>query len=325
LHDDPASVPVVACGGSIEARLVGGIKEIAGDLRPLVRAAEALAARRVALHRFARRPSFAHSAADLVRLAAMVRTLGAGGRRPVVLCGTDALEEVAFALDLLAQPVGAVVTGAAGDASPGSDGVANLAGALQTAVDERLAGGSTYLAFAGAIRLGREVVETSGPPDLFAHSPGAPVAVLSDGRLRLERGRRWPVLPRPAGDPAEGSVLVVSCHLQADASQLDLGRPDVVIVHGYGAGNVPPSLAVALERRLRTGRAVVLCAAAPAIPVRAVSADPGGGERLLAAGAIAASGLTPRKAALLAGLCLRRGTLDAPVFSQVVDAVGAGA
>jgi L-asparaginase/Glu-tRNA(Gln) amidotransferase subunit D len=126
VDDEPSPVPVVACGGSIESRIVGGLKEVAGDLRPLLAAAEEQAGGHIELHRFARRPSFAHTMPDIVRLAATVRVLGAGGRRPVVLCGTDALEEVAFGLDLMAQPAGAVVTGAAGDASPASDGLGNL-------------------------------------------------------------------------------------------------------------------------------------------------------------------------------------------------------
>jgi L-asparaginase len=312
-----AVVPVIATGGSIEARVEDGVKHVDDDIGASLSRAGETAGVQARVIRFARSPSFALSLEDMLRVAALARTQPPWPRT-VVTCGTDLLEEMAFVLDLLAPPAGVVVTGASHDASPESDAAENLTGALLAATTDALAGGCAYVAFAERIRLGRDVIETAPPPDLFAGSAGTPVGRWTATGISVEYAAA--TLPFPRTEPTVRSALVVACHAALSIDHLDLVSPDVVVVEGFGAGNVPPTLAAALERRLAGGREVVLCSTASGLPVRRVSATAGGGVRLLDAGAVSAGTLRPRKAAVLAALLLGGG-VERRAFEAVVAAI----
>lgn len=317
---DPAGaeVRVIATGGSIEARIDHGIKYVHEDITPALLHASRAAGVEARVVRFARRPSFTLSLKDLLRLAALV-VQEPQRPRAVVTCGTDLLEEVAFLLDLLAPPAGVVVTGSSDDASPESDASSNLTGALLAATSDELPGGCAYVAFAERIRLGRTVIENTASPDPFANSVGTPVGRWTGVAITVECPPE--PLPFPRAEPSICSVLVVASHALLDLDHLDVVSPDVVVVQGFGAGNVSPTLGLALEQRLGGGSEVVLCSTAPELPVRRVSSARGGGARLLDAGALSAGALTPRKAAILAGLSFGGGP-GRGVFEAVVAAVG---
>lgn len=287
-----AQLTIVACGGTIESRPAGdGIKEIVGGIEGL--------APDLRVIRFRRAPSFSLRLPDFVELARVVRA--ESRRAPVIVTsGTDTLEDLAFVLDCLAPPAGVVVTGAAIGGSQGEDGPANLRGARLAAGDAARPPHVAVVAFAGVCRGGRGVEESASPPDLFSASAARPLGWWDDAGVHWTRPLDPLALPQPAGPlPSVGIVLA---HPGAPPPIAAIEEPDILVVAGYGAGNVPPDAGEGIEQRLAAGRPVVLTSRTPALPVRAVSRDPGGGARLLELGAWNAGGVPARKAALLAAL-----------------------
>lgn len=313
-------MPLVACGGSIESRSgPDGLKTVTGGIEAIAEAASALVGCRTRLERFAVRPSYTFAVLDLLELARVAAAV-AGSVRPVVTFGTDLMEEAAFVLDLLPPEPGVVLTGATGDASLGSDGVPNLAGALRVAAWDGLVPGCGYAAFAGAVRLGRDIIEASGSGDLFANG-AEPVARWDDRGLRATSRPDWRPLPRPAVPAAPAPVIVLEAHA-ALSEPPELQCPAVVVVRCFGSGNMPPVLAEALERRLAQHLPVVLCSTSPGVPLRRVSAESGGGARLLDRGALSAGSLTPRKAAVLSSIVFGDESANgAMVFAEIVAAI----
>lgn len=133
---------------------------------------------------------------DVVALAEKIRRELAGGELGgiVITQGTDTLEEVAFALDLLVpeQPP-VVVTGAMRAAHlAGADGPANLLDAVSVALSPRLRGLGTVVVLGGEIHAARPVVKGhTQSPAAFVSPLAGPLGWIAKGRPRLAL-RHWP-------------------------------------------------------------------------------------------------------------------------------------
>lgn len=299
---------LIACGGTIESRTADdGTKEIVGGIERLAPDARIV--------RFRTVPSFTLDLGDLLALVRTVHAV-ADDAPAIVTCGTDTLEDVGFVLDCLAPPAGVVITGAAVGGVGSADAEANLHGARLAAADPVLPEHVAVVAFAGRYRAGRAVEETAPPPDLYGGSPVPAIGWWGSERAEWVRAVTPLRMPVPAGTPPV--VSMVSAHPAVTVPEAAVDEPDVLVVMGYGAGNVPPGLAVLLERRLAAGRTVVLVSRTPALPVRPISWDLGGSARLLDRGAWSAGPLPARKAALLAALVAP----DRERFADLVDVLG---
>lgn len=123
----------------------------------------------------------------IVALAAGEALAGAPVDGVVVSQGTDTIEEVAFALDLLgaASAVPVVVTGALRDRSaPGGDGPANLVGAVLVAASADARGTGVLVHLGDRTHAARWVSKASTfTTDAFSSEPFGPVAVVVEGRV----------------------------------------------------------------------------------------------------------------------------------------------
>lgn len=237
---------------------------------------------------------------------------GQGGRRFVVVQGTDTMEETAFLLSLT-LPVDAVLvlTGAMRTAdAAGAEGPGNLADALLAAraLEGHLPG--TFVCMGGELHAARFVRKIdAGRIGAFA-SPGfGPVATVVTGRVRVFQRPLptpgpciWPlgrVVPR---------VALLSLGLDADPLQVRaLADPawDGLVVEAMGSGHVPQPLAAPLIAIAAT-RPVVLVSRCGAGDTDGLGTYQGEGTaaHLLAHGLIDGGWLDGRKARLLLTMLL---------------------
>ncbi|MEA2575039.1 MAG: L-asparaginase [Chloroflexia bacterium] len=253
---------------------------------------------------------------DVVALATEVtRHLDNGTQGVVITQGTDTLEEVAFALDLLLdreEPV--VVTGAMRNPMlPGADGPANLLAAVRVAASPVARGLGTLVVFNDEIHAARYVQKThTTSPAAFRSSLNGALGWVTEGRVRI--------LNRPLARPHvhwhPGSVLQVVLVALLSASLGDGGRLiDLVqeagygglVIEAFGAGHVHREVA----RRLKALAAevpVVLASRTGAGETLRHTYDFEGSEKdLLAGGLIGAGPLDGPKARILLSLLLSSG------------------
>ncbi len=243
----------------------------------------------------------------------------------VITMGTDAMEEVAFGLDLLLpqdRPV--VVTGAMrAPALPGSDFASNILNAVRAAVAAQSRGLGVLVVMNEEAHAAVHVAKThTSSLGAFA-SPGlGPVAVVTEGEVRL---RSRP--PQRAGGPIDikgkfPPVALIKATLGDDGRLLDqmadLGYQGLVI-EAMGGGHVRAEWVArltALASRLpvvyasRTGAGAVL---------RSTYGYPGSERDLFTAGLVPAGFLSGLKARLLLTFCLMAGDDRAAItqrFSQ---------
>lgn len=299
-------VKVIACGGTIESTIdLDGTKRVTGGIENVVGDAQVV--------RFRCVPSFALTATDLLALAKLVADI-ASESTPIVTCGTDTLEDVAFVLDCVAPQRGVVITGAA--ISVDDDGLENLVTARIAAVDRGYPSGVGCVAFAGVIRAGRAVEESAPPPDIFEGSSQAPIGIRSGQEISWI-GHVKPIrMSLPTG--AAPTVQIVTAHVAGTVAHSDILSSDVLVIGGVGAGNMHPELWAIARRRIMDGGTTVLCSAHHSIAVSQVSREPGGGAALLELGAWSAGVLSPRKA-VLASLLAGQGDERKGRFDRIVE------
>jgi len=308
------AVTVFALGGSIESVLSpDGTKEIVERMAQLVAASDPAAP--TIVERIALKPSFALSLDDLLLLLRCVTKLPPDVV-PLVTCGTDLVEEVAFALACFAPPQGVVI--AATFAHADSElARRSLADGLGLARSENLPRGCAVVAIDGAIVAAKNASEdellraTSIPAGPLI---AAPIAIpLKVRRDALRAGRTRP------------TVAVISATVGAlpDAITELAMSADILITCGFGRGNLNPELARLVEQRGQARRVSILCSSTPALPVAIVSREYGGVEGLLRSGAWSAGSLTPRKVALLSTLFGGATGMQAAVLHDVIERVAA--
>lgn len=236
----------------------------------------------------------------------------------VVAHGTDTMEDVAFLTDLFhggAKPV--VFTGAqrAPDA-PGSDGMANLLDALSVAADPASRGIGSVIVFGGRILPAPHALklDSSGPEAFGPHS--AAIGRVDEGGMRLELlPRRRPAFARVQPD---GAVAVASMALGSTGRLIDLlvdGGARGIVVQGFGRGNVPAAVLLAMERARAAG---VLLGIATHCIGGGTAPSYASGAALADLGAIPAGLLSARKLRLLLAVALGNGR-DAAEAGQLAQ------
>lgn len=256
-------------------------------------------------------PSGELDTADLVAVAALVeRRLRDGCAGAVVVQGTDAMEETAFALDLLVRnPRPLVVTGAMRHpATVGADGGANLLAAVAVASAAAAHDAGCLVVMNDEIHAARHVGKRhTQSPAAFASPAVGPIGWVSEGQPRIALrplGRAALELPRRLSE-APVALLAIG---PADEPALVDAVPSLgyrgLVVETLGGGHVPARIVRALAavaRRLpvvfasRTGAGEVL---------RRTYGFAGSERDLIGAGAIPAGWLDAPKARVLLRLLL---------------------
>jgi L-asparaginase len=233
--------------------------------------------------------------ADLLSIHALIErelarpeTAGA-----VVVQGTDAIEETAFAYDLLLRahkPV--VVTGAMRDSSsPEYDGPRNLADAVRCAAAPELAGEGVVVVLAGTILAADDVIKShSTALDTFRPRDGEALGGVDDAGVRLRhrrpaRRRSLPVVPQRAVE----DVYLVTATMGMDGTLLRALAPLAprgVVVAATGSGNTHPDLLAAASELMAAGTIVAETTRCPSGTVVPMYAFPGGGLSWQRAGAL---------------------------------------
>jgi len=249
--------------------------------------------------------------ADVVALAeAIDGELAAEADGVVVTQGTDTLEEVSFALDLLVRsdkPV--VVTGAMrAPHLAGADGPANLLAAVQAASSPALHDVGAVVVMNGEIHAARLAIKShTQNPDAFT----SPLA----GRLGwvLEGGPRLAL--RPAGRPrlelprglAAGRVALVTAALDDDGVLLEavIGAGfDGVVIEALGGGHLPATMLGHVAEAVAQMPVVLASRAQSGEMLRETYGFPGAERDLLSRGVLSAGWLNGRKARILLALLL---------------------
>lgn len=167
----------------------------------------------------------------------------------VVTHGTDTLEEVAFALDLMwRSEVPVIVTGAmrVSDAA-GADGAANLLAAVQTAASSSARGAGVLVVFNDQIHSARHVRKSHTSNVATFSSPTlGPVGYMAEGEARLPlRADRGTCLDRPTFEHAP-RVPILMMSIGDDAAVLDSLADvelDGLVLAGFGGGHLPEQVA----------------------------------------------------------------------------------
>ncbi len=258
------------------------------------------------------------SFAQILDIAATVRAALA---RPeiegaVVVQGTDTIEEVAFALDLLvrgAKPV--VVVGAMRNADDAAyDGPRNIRDAVRAATAGELRDAGAVVVMAGRVLPAEDAIKVDSQRlDTFdAPNRGAIGTVHEDGvRIERVRGERrmLPVVPTSAAEP----VFLVTATVAMAGSLVRAARPLAPrgwVVAATGTGNTDADLLAACRDEIAHGVPVVLTSRCLSGGVHAAYGFPGGGVTWQRAGAILGGTLSGPKARVALALGLGAGLDD---------------
>lgn len=240
----------------------------------------------------------------------------------VITHGTDTLEESAYLLarsSVTEKPI--VLTGAMRAASDlGWDGPANLIAAVRTAASTEACGQGVLVVMGERIFAGADVTKShTHMLDAF-ESPGlGPLGVIDDGRVVFRRetpATRTVVMAERLAEPVD----IVYTWTGADSRLLDASRGDGlgVVVAAMGRGNVPPEMVPGIKRWLDEGKPVVIASRSQRGRVGPTYGYPGGGRRLLEAGALFAGSRRPQQARIDLMLGLGAG-LDAAGLRELFD------
>ena len=255
-------------------------------------------------------PSSDLSLSDVTALVGEIHArLDEGAQGVVVTQGTDTLEEVAFALDLLVgrdEPI--VVTGAMRHASDaGADGPANLLDAIRVAASPAARGLGALVVFNGEIHAARYVRKTHATSTAtFRSSSLGPLGWVSEGRVRLGFSLpRWPALLVPVQPPAP--VALVAASLGDSLALLDHVRAAGyrgVVVEGLGGGHVPSRALERLEELAREMPVVLASRTGAGETLTGTYRFAGSEMDLLSRGLVGAGALDARKARILLSVLL---------------------
>jgi L-asparaginase len=248
---------------------------------------------------------------DAVVLAAEIDRVLERSDGVVVTQGTDTIEEMAFALDLLvrsAKPV--VVTGAMRNPqAAGADGPANLLAAVQTAASPAAAGLGCVVVLNDEIHAARLVVKRhTASPAAFASPLAGPLGYVAEGRPRVLL-RPLPIELDLGAALVPGSVALVTAVLGDDGSAFRAATEGNggIVVETLGGGHVPPGVADAIGE-VATTMPVLYASRTQVGEVLQRTYGFEGSERdLLERGAISAGWLNWRKARVLLSLLLGAG------------------
>lgn len=242
-------VAVISLGGTVAMTDQGGegaTPTVSAD-RLVARVPELLSRATVVTEALPPVPSASLRLADLVALVPRLESLCDQGAQGVVLTtGTDTLEEVAYLVDLLwdrDEPV--VVTGAMRTAdAPGSDGPANLLGAVTVAASRDARGLGCLAVMNDDVHTGRLVRKTHTTRlDAFESVGSAPLGRVHEGQFRCDNNSEPPRILLAPEQPVITLPRVALLRLTID-QDVDLlshaaHTHDGVVVEVFGAGHVP--------------------------------------------------------------------------------------
>jgi L-asparaginase len=230
----------------------------------------------------------------------------------VVTHGTDALEESAYIVARSLPPDKPVVfTGAMRPASDlGWDGPSNLLDAARVAASPASRGKGTLVCLDERIHSALEVTKTHTEARGAFESPGlGALGEVDEGRVVYRRAlleMPEPLMPETPAEPVD----IVHAWAGADARLLDASRESgakAVVVAAMGRGNVPPAMFDGVLRWVQSGRPAIIASRALRGRVGPTYGYPGGGRRLLEAGAMFACERRPGQARVEAMLALGAG------------------
>ena len=230
----------------------------------------------------------------------------------VVTHGTDALEESAYIVARSLLPDKPVVfTGAMRPASDiGWDGPSNLLDAVRVAASPLSRGKGTLVCMSERVHSALEVTKThTEARDAFESPSLGALGEVDEGIVSYRRALL--IMPEPLDPerPVE-PVDIVHVYAGADARLLDASRESgakAVVVAAMGRGNVPPAVFDGIVRWVESGRPIIITSRALRGRVGPTYGYPGGGRRVLEAGAIFAYGKRPGQARIDVMLALGLG------------------
>ena len=233
----------------------------------------------------------------------------------VVTHGTDTLEETAYLCARSLPPeVPVVFTGAMRTASDlGWDGPSNLLDAARVAACTASRGKGVLISLGDRIHSALDVTKTHTEARDAFDSPGLGALGEVDAGLVVYR-RGMLDLPAPLRPNAPATpVDIVYAYAGADGRLIDAsvgGAARALVVAAMGRGNVPPAMFESVARAAGSGVPVIITSRALLGRVGPTYGYPGGGRRLLEAGAIFAYGRRPGQARIDAMLALGLGYDD---------------
>jgi L-asparaginase len=241
----------------------------------------------------------------------------------IVLQGTDTMEETSFALELLCQQRGPiVVTGAMRGASqPGSDGPANILGAVAVCLSDRSPAG-VCVVMNDEVHAARHVRKThTTSPAAFSSGEAGLLGRIHEGQY-VAYDRSLPALgfSVPKSVDTWPRVALIKLVLGDDGTLLgcvETAGFDGCILEAMGAGHAPEHLVAQIES-LSSKMAVVLCSRIEEGRVcRRTYGYPGSETDLISRGVISGGGLHSLKARLLLTFCLATDLSSAaPLFEE---------
>lgn len=180
-----------------------------------------------------------------------------GARGLVVTTGTDTLEEVAYALDLVwgrDEPL--VITGAMRTAdAAGSDGPGNLLGAVTVAASFEARARGCLVVINDDVHSGRAVRKAHTTRlDAFESIAGPSLGRVHEGRVLLRAAEpRQPVLGLPPTIATVPRVALLRLTLDQDVELLNhaAATHDGLVIEAFGAGHVPAWWVNALDSAVR--------------------------------------------------------------------------
>jgi L-asparaginase len=251
---------------------------------------------------------------DILEVAQLVtRALKDGAGGVVVAHGTDTLEEISFALDVLVNseaPV--VVTGAMRRPGvPGADGFRNLISAFMVARADTARGLGTLIVFDDTVHSARFVIKGhTNSIASFRSSTIGPIGWLSEGDVRIgarPRHQRRIAIRPGAPEPRVGILKVFLGCDGAFVQAIAQLKFDGLVVEGFGGGNVPASLAPELERMSQRVPVIIASRVGEGEVLRRTYGFAGDGADLLRRGLISGGSLSAGKSQVLLALLLMSG------------------
>lgn len=320
--DRRPAVLVVACGGTISSVRSGAGAAPTLDASQLVDAVPQVAEiAEIEARTFSVVPSAHVTLDDVLVLHDELRDWAtaldgrAGGI--AITQGTDTLEEVAFALDLLWEsPVPIVVTGAMRNVSlPGADGAANVLAAVAVASSAEARGMGVLVALNDQVHAARHVRKThTASTAAFASPTLGPVGYVAEGRARIvlaPRGRQ----PLGAGftSVAGHPVALLTTGIGDEGRLLEHVLPAGyrgVVIEAFGGGHLTVELSESEALRALVDAVPVVLASrtgAGAVLRETYSGWVGSEADLLARGMVSAGILDGPKARVLLTFLLAAG------------------
>lgn len=218
----------------------------------------------------------------------------------VITHGTDTMEETAYFLDLTVQvDVPIVVTGAMRSSNEiGSEGLANFMAAIRVASSDKARRQGVLVVMNDEIHAALHVTKMHANNVSSFQSPQAgPIGAVAKQNLLFYHGPR--VREKFDVNVLTKRVALFKAYAGMDADLLDAIKDlgyDGVVVEAFGQGNLPPDVAIGIEKLIQAKIPVVLVSRCTSGIVQDVYTYAGGGKQLKDSGVIFSNGLNGQKA-----------------------------